>query len=262
MIFSKVARYLKYMLFSHHRRGHGIHSPFVFDLVSRVFRNKIDPEIILKVEQVRRKMITDKRTIPVLDLGSGSRIVKSTLGRVSEIASLSPVPAKYGVFLSRMAAEFGNPEIIELGTSIGISTMYLSMSSPESKIYTIEGSPAIAEIARQNFHGSGLNNITVLEGPFDDVLPRLLSDRIVPGLVYIDGNHRKEPVIRYFNQVAEAADKNTVIIIDDINYSNEMSEAWEQIKLNEKVSISIDIFRMGICFFRDMINHNNYTIRY
>ena len=93
-----------------------------------------------------------------------------------------------------------------------------------------------------------MNNIKIFEGPFDEILPGFLTAGFTPGLVFIDGNHRKEPVIKYFNQMAEISDRKTVIIIDDINYSNEMTEAWKEIKLHEKVSVSIDIFRMGIVF--------------
>ncbi len=262
MISFRAIKYLNYILLSRHRRGHGIHSPFVFDLVSRVFRNKIDPATIFTVEQVRKKMISEKRSILVQDLGSRSGSLKTNSRRVSDIARYSPVPEKYGELLSNLAAEFGKPLIIELGTSLGISTMYMAASSADAAVCTIEGCPATAAIARQNFIEAGLNNIKILEGPFDEVLPGLVTTGVKPGLVFIDGNHRKIPVIKYFNLMAELSDSKTVIIIDDINYSKEMAEAWDEIKLHKKVSVSIDIFRMGILFFREGINHNNYIIRY
>lgn len=262
MIFYHAVKYLNYLILSRHRKGHGIHSPFVFDLVSRVFRKKPDPAIILRVEQVRKKMISEKRNIFVHDLGSRSELLKSDLRRVSDIARYSPVSMKYGRLLSNMAAEFGKPVIIELGTSLGISTMYMAAACADSTIYTIEGCHETASIAKQNFVEAGLNNIKILEGPFDEILPGFSTTGFTPGLVFIDGNHRKEPVIKYFNQIAEFSDRKTIIMIDDINYSKEMSEAWNEIKLHKKVSVSIDIFRMGILFFREGINHNDYIIRY
>jgi predicted O-methyltransferase YrrM len=261
MFFPRIVKYLKYSLFSHHKKGHGIHSPFVFDLVSRVFRNKIDPDIVFSVEKARKKLIADKRKIKVIDLGSRSGST-GEMRRVSEIARRSPVPAKYGALLSKMAAEFGKPLILELGTSFGISTMYMAGSCAGTEVITIEGSAAIADIARQNFTDAGLKNIRVIDGSFDSVIEKFVSEGIKPGLIFIDGNHRKEPVVRYFNRLAQFSDNKTVIIIDDINYSKEMAEAWKEIKRNEKVSVSIDIFRMGICFFREGINHNDYIIRY
>jgi predicted O-methyltransferase YrrM len=262
MFYYGTFKYLKYILFSHHKKGHGIHSPFVFDLVSRVFRNKIDRGIVLTIETARRKMLADRKRINVLDLGSGSGSSGNTQKIVSQIARRSPVSSRYGILLSNLAAEFGKPLIIELGTSLGISTMYMAASSKDSMISTIEGSHEIASIARQNFADAGLNNITLLEGSFDEILPRFAGSSVKPGLVFIDGNHRKEPVLKYFKELVMISDSNTVIVIDDINYSKEMAEAWEEIKKHEKVSVTIDIFRMGILFFREGINHNNYIIRY
>lgn len=262
MFYHRALKYLKYILLSHHKKGHGIHSPFVYDLISRVFRSEIDPGIVLTVETIRKKMIADKRRIAVHDLGSRSALSLKTDRKVSDIARKSPVSSKYGALLSNMAAEFGNPFILELGTSLGISTMYMAASCKDSHVSTIEGSPGIASIARQNFKDAGLSNITLLEGSFDEVLPQFSERGIIPGLVFIDGNHRKEPLLKYFTEILKISDSKTVIIIDDINYSDEMAEAWEEIKRNEKVSITIDIFRMGILFFREGINHNNYIIRY
>jgi predicted O-methyltransferase YrrM len=262
MFFFRSVKYLKYILLSHHRRGHGLHSPFVFDLVSRVFRNITDCDIVFKVEQIRKKMIADRRTILVHDLGSRAESSKEYLRRVSDIAKKSPVTGKYGKFLSNMAAEFGNPLIIELGTSLGISTMYMAASCNETLLLTIEGCQATAAIAKQNFIEAGIETIKIINGSFDEMLPAVLAGGVKPGLVFIDGNHRKEPVIKYFNQIAGISDNRTAVIVDDISYSREMAEAWNEIKLHKKVSVSIDINRMGILFFREGINHNSYIIRY
>ncbi len=151
-------------------------------------------------------MLADKRIITVRDLGSGSGSLKKNMRKVSDIASHSPVTAKYGRLLSNMAAEFGKPGIIELGTSLGISAMYMAASCPDAMVYTIEGCPETARIARKNFIDAGLENITLKEGSFDEILPSILSEGVKPGLVFIDGNHRKEPVMKYFNMIAEISD--------------------------------------------------------
>jgi predicted O-methyltransferase YrrM len=262
MIFFRATKYLKYILLSKHRKGHGIHSPFIFDLVTRVFRNKIDPAIVCTIEKVRNKLISDNRYIMVNDLGSGSEKFKTKLRKVSDIARYSPVPGNYGVLLSNMAIEFGKPLIVEFGTSLGISTMYMAAACPGAIVNTVEGCPVIAEIAKDNFKEAGLGNIKIFNGSFDEYLSFNINYNVKPGLVFIDGNHRKEPVINYFNQIAEISDNKTVIIIDDIYSSREMEEAWNEIKRNEKVSVTIDIFRMGFAFFREGVNHNDYIIRY
>jgi predicted O-methyltransferase YrrM len=249
-------------MFSGHRKGHGIHSPFVFDLVSRVMRNKIDQDIVLKIENMRKKNISDERIISVQDLGGGSSRMKSSLRRVSDIAAYSAVPRKYGRLLSNMASEFGKPDIIELGTSLGISTMYMATASPGSVVHTIEGCPSTAEIAKENFEYAGINNVHLINGSFDDIIPELRKKSVKPGLVFIDGNHRKEPTLKYFEEMADLSDKNNVIIIDDIHISEEMEEAWTLIKKHKKVTLTVDIFRMGFVFFREGMNRYNYVIKY
>jgi predicted O-methyltransferase YrrM len=262
MIFFRISKYLKYILLSRHRKGHGIHSPFVFDLVSRIFRNKIDPCIVNMVETTRKRLLSDKRPLDIIDLGAGSERSKSTTRKVSEIVRKSSVPAKYGVLLSNMAAEFGGSHIIELGTSTGISTMYLAASSRGTTVSTIEGCRSLAGVAGENFLKAGIQNINVCTGSFDDVLPDLIEQECKPGLVFIDGNHRKEPVLKYFEIIVAQADEKSAVILDDINYSSEMASAWDEIKAHEKVSVSIDINRMGIVFFRKGIAHADYRIRY
>jgi len=206
--------------------------------------------------------MSDQRTIVVKDLGSGSEKPDKNIRKVSDIARYSAVPGKYGRFLYNIAAEFGDQAIIELGTSFGMSTMYMAFGCPGATVYTIEGCKAISEIAGQCFYETGLNNIKVFTGSFDEILPDILNLGIKPGLVFIDGNHRKGPLLKYFNLMTEVSDNKTVMIIDDIFNSKEMGEAWSEIKSCEKVSVTIDIFRMGIVFFRKGITPDNYIIRY
>lgn len=258
----RAIRFLKYILFSSHKRGHGIHSPFIFNIVLKVFRNKTSFDFVCNIETIRKRLISDHRSIVMKDYGSGSEENNGKLKRVSEIARYSSVPEKYGRLLAGLSAMFGKSAIIEFGTSFGISTMYLAAGNPAAVVYTMEGSDAIAEIAKENFVEAGLININLLTGTFDQSLPEIEEKRIRPGLVFIDGNHRKDSTIEYFNRMVELSDENSVIIIDDIYYSSEMGEAWTEIKKNRKVSTTIDIFRMGLVFFRSGMTRNDYIIRY
>ncbi|MFH0842664.1 MAG: class I SAM-dependent methyltransferase [Bacteroidota bacterium] len=255
-------KYLKYLFFSRHRKGHGIHSPFVFGLVSEVFRNKIDPGVVLKIETIRKMNLSGSRVISVTDLGAGSVKMKNSLRKVSDIVKYSSVPLKYGKLLYRIAERFGSPDIIELGTSAGISTMYLASANRGTVVHSIEGCTAAAEIAQENFKMAGISNIDLMTGSFDELLPGLTDGSITPGLVFLDGNHRKEPTIRYFNAIAAISSGSTLVVIDDIHSGDEMEDAWSVIKDHGRVSVSVDIFRMGLVFFREGISRGHYIIRY
>ena len=259
----RVAAYLRYFVISGHRRGHGIHSPFIFALVSKLFRNKSDKDIVMYIEKLRKRMVSDTRVIIKHDLGAGSfRKSSDKRVKVSEIARYSSVPRKYGIVLSAMAEEFGKPYMLELGTSLGLSAMYMALSSPDSMLHTIEGCGETAKIAEGNFEMARIRNIKLHKGTFDEKLPEILESFKAPGLVFIDGNHRREPLLRYFAMIAEKSDNNTVVIVDDIRMSHEMHQAWKEIKGHSGVSVTIDICRMGIAFFKRGINSNHFIVRY
>ncbi len=262
MIFLKPLRYIEYILFSRHRRGHGIHSPFAFDLVTRVFRNKTDKIVVLTIESLRKKNLSDPRKINVSDLGAGSLRMKTSIRKVSEIARYSAIPGKYGRLLSNLSAEFGNTSVIELGTSLGISTMYLAAGSPGKVVYTIEGCPETSSVADENFRNGGFSNITLMNGSFDEMLQVLKQQNIKPGLVFIDGNHKKEPTCNYYRIIKEMSDNQVVIVIDDIHYSKGMEDAWNAIRNDVDVTLSVDLFRFGLIFLRKGLIPQSYTIWY
>jgi len=262
MSFYIIKKYLHYKLFSSHKRGHGIHSPFVFELIEKVFRNKTVPVVVLDIEKRRDQLKADKRLISVNDLGKGSKRIKGNLRKISDIAKYSSTPAKFGRILTNLAASFGDRGILELGTSLGISTMYLAAGQREGRVHTIEGCSETLSVARENFANCGFNGIKSYSGSFDEMIPEFCKERLTPGVVFIDGDHRKESVIRYFEKVKEFTDDRSVIIFDDIYASSEMGEAWEIIKKDKRTSISIDIFRFGIVFFRSGMTRSDYVIRY
>lgn len=262
MNFFHASKYLEYLLFYRHRNGHGVHSPFIFDIVSRIFRNKITTGVVFNVEKIRKELLRDPRRVECKDLGTGSERNKTGKRKVSDIARNSAVPEKYGLLLSNLAAEFGSPAIMELGTSLGVSTMYLALASGDSLVHTIEGCPECADIARNNFSKAGIKNVNLTTGSFTTALPSVMKSENKWGLIFIDGDHRKEPVLKNFNTLKEACDEKTVMVFDDIYNSKEMAEAWTEIKNDGTVTATIDIFRMGIVFFRKGITRNHYKIRY
>jgi len=262
LFFFRVAGYLKYILFSSSRKGYGIHSPLIFDLVTRIFTDKANEVKAVRIEKIRKRLKADYRIIEVNDLGAGSVKERNNRVRVSDIVRKSAVPGKFGILLSNLAREFGKNLIVEFGTSFGISTMYLASGTEDAQVITMEGSSAVAEIASCNFTESGFANIRLLTGSFEESLDKILNMGTSPGLVFIDGNHRKGPVLDYFDKIAKIADPETVVIIDDINYSHGMAEAWHLIKKHDKVSITVDLYRMGIVLFRKGTVRQNYIIRY
>lgn len=208
-------------------------------------------------------MLKDETVIPITDFGAGSRLNLSQERKVSAIAKSSLKPKKYSQLLFRMVNYFQPSFVLELGTSLGITSSYLASGNNNAKVITMEGSPHVAAIARKNFEWLQLKNISVIEGNFDDTLPKLISSTQTADFVFIDGNHRKEPTIRYFEQLLPKISSNSIFIFDDIHWSKEMEEAWETIKQHNAVTLSIDLFFIGIIFFRkEQKEKQHFTIRF
>jgi predicted O-methyltransferase YrrM len=257
------SKYLHYFITASNGKGHGVHSPFVFDFIKNVLNDKRYFYAYDSVEGVRKKMITDETLLKVEDFGAGSTVVKGNSRKVSSIARSSLKPAKFGQLMFRIVNYYGLKNIVELGTSLGVTTAYLASPAIENRVTTFEGSKEIAAVAQRNFETLQLENIEIVRGTFDQTLKGKLKETANIDLAFVDGNHRKEPTIRYFEQLLPKAADNSIFIFDDIHWSSEMEEAWEHIRRHPSVTLTIDLFFIGLVFFRKenkMVQH--FSIRF
>jgi predicted O-methyltransferase YrrM len=256
-------KYLRYLLTASNGKGHGIHSPFVFDFVTKVLNDKSEPEVFQRIESLRGELRKDDRRVTVEDLGAGSAIDSSRERRVGDIARHAAKPPKYGRLLHRIARHYGCRRVLEIGTSLGLSTSYLASAEGVEEVVTLEGVPGIVELAEENFTKLRLGNIKVVVGRFEDTLPGVLDSQPPPDLVFFDGNHRREPTLRYFELCMRDLRETDVYVFDDIHWSREMEEAWESIRSDPRVACTIDLFFVGVVFFRSEFRHKQrFSIRY
>ena len=234
----------------HSKNEHGVHSPFVFNLLKNCFYDKKKyPEYSI-LKNYRNSLLKSKSTIEVTDFGAGSRTGLTKNRKVSEIANSSLKSKKFAQLLFRMINYYQPETILELGTSLGVTSAYLASAKPDATLITMEGSASIASIAKNNLNQLNLKNVRVVEGNFDETLSNTLSKVQQIDFAFLDGNHRYQPTIDYFNQVLEKSTENTIIVIDDVHWSKEMEQAWVYIKQHPQVTLSIDLFFIGIIFLR------------
>ncbi len=251
--------YLNYYLNSVNR--HSIHSPFVYQLTDEVIYYDYKDTFTRKIETIRKKLKKDRRMIDLIELGAGSALSSNKKVSVASLASNSAKPPRYARLLYRIVQHFKPAVMLELGTSLGISAMYQASGNPDGKLITIEGTPAIAEIAKNSIVNADLNNIEVVTGSFEEQLPQVLKGINHLDYVFIDGNHRKVPTLTYFEQCLVKSHNNTIFVFDDINWSEEMKAAWQIIKSHEKTRVSIDLFMLGIVFLNPELSKQDFTIR-
>lgn len=240
-----------------------MHSPFVFDFVLNVLNNKSHFSPSNEMEQLRKQLLADNRVIEVEEMGAGSRTHFSNQRTVSQLAKSALKSKRLAKVLFRLVKHYQPKNIVELGTSLGITTGYFSKANPGSSITTIEGSKAIASIAKENFQQLNCQNIQLLQGNFDDILPFVIHQLSSIDLGYIDGNHRYQPTINYFHQFLTKNHSNSILVFDDIHWSQEMEKAWEEIKSHPSVKYTVDIFFLGFVFFRDEFKvKQHFSIRF
>lgn len=243
-------KYLHYFITASNGKGHGIHSHFVFNLVRHVFNDDRKYYAFQKIEKLRQQLLNNVEIIYVEDFGAGSVMSKGNKRTISSIAKSAAKPAKYGQLFFRLVHYFEAKQILELGTSLGISTAYFASANKNVQITSLEGSNVIAEKAAQNIAKLELQNIQIVKGNFDDTLEEILEKGNKYDVIFFDGNHRKEPTLRYFSQCLINSHADSVFIFDDIHWSKEMEQAWDEIKSHPSVTCSIDLFFVGLIFFR------------
>jgi predicted O-methyltransferase YrrM len=216
------------------------------------------------VNKYRKELISQSRFIKRKDLGSRAKsyAYDQRFVRVKDIARRSSVSVKNGEFLYRLTQKYQPTNILELGTSLGISTMYFALAVPQGHVFTIEGCIDSANLAKANFDHYGLKNITLITGNFNDKLASVLHQMPSVDLVFFDGNHKKEPTLSYFEQCLQHIHPDTVFIFDDIHWSSEMHEAWNIICKDPRIKVSIDLFQMGIVFFKEELSQENFRLRF
>ena len=248
----------KYLLRSFHL--HGIHSPFIYELNEVVFKEKTRFYAFDEVEAIRSKLLLTHKEIKVLDLGAGSQVNNSKTRKISQIAKSALKSPKNAQVLFRLVQKFKPNTILEIGTSLGITTCYLARSNKASNIFTLEGSPEITKVAQINFNKLGIKNVNQIVGNFNETLSETLKSIKVLDFVFFDGNHQKTPTLAYFNECLKKADENSIFVFDDIYWSKEMTTAWKEIKRHEKVVVTIDCFEMGIVFFKKDQAKEHFTV--
>lgn len=256
------AKYLRYYFSASNGKGHGMHSPFVFEFITKVLNDKTYYSEYSTVESLRQQLLKDKTVLTIKDLGAGS-ISGNKKRTISSIAKNAAKPKKFGQLLFRMVREYQPQTIIELGTSLGVTTSYLSLAKKDARLITMEGSPEVAMQAKKNFDQLKVANIQMIEGNFDDTLSIVLGKASTVDLAFIDGNHRQEPTERYFKELLVKTTNDSILVFDDIHWSPDMEQAWQTIREHPSVRCSIDLFFIGIVFFREEFHEKqHFAIRF
>ncbi|HPW67423.1 MAG TPA: class I SAM-dependent methyltransferase [Salinivirgaceae bacterium] len=253
-------QFLKYKIFSKHRKGHGIHSPFVYDFVKKVLLDKSNRAFYKQNKKYEKELKKNKTNITKFDLGAKKHVNGNYNTTYSRIAKYSTTPFKYRRLLSKMV-EYYNPElIVELGTSLGLTTNILS-NSTDVQIITLEGCPNLHKAATDNFSQWGNKNVLAIQTDFDSYVKNFTAQQKTV-LIYIDGNHSGTATKQYINNLWDKIPTDSIIVVGDIYWSKDMTEAWKEISKPINNRYSVDLFAFGILFKRSFCEGQHFSIKY
>jgi len=261
-MFFSLKKYINYALKSKHFKGHGLHSPFIYDFVCKVF-NQDHYYKPIDIQNFQDELVFDKRKILLEDYGAGSKIHKQNERKIGSIAQSASIRNKYGKVLFKTALHYNCIKIIETGTCLGLSAMYLAAASNKSQVISIEADKELAKIAKENFARMYFTNIEIKIGKFQQKLEEALKETGTPDLIFFDADHRCNSTLNAFEIALKYSSPNTIMIFDDIYWSSDMEKAWLEIQKHPRVKACIDIFQFGIVFFREEIFEAQYfRVRY
>ncbi|MFM7023545.1 MAG: O-methyltransferase [Flavobacteriales bacterium] len=253
-------RYLLYLIRAKSR--YSIHSPFIFELYSKVILSKDHYYPFDEIEGARKALLKNENEITITDFGAGSQFGNGRKRKIKDIAQRAAKPQKFGKLFFRLALHLQAKNIVELGTSLGLSTSYLAAANKSTKVHTLEGCPETAKVARKVFDSLKLNNVEITVGNFDETFEKVLRQLSSLDFVFIDGNHQYEPTVRYFQQCLPLIHENSVIIFDDIHWSEGMEKAWKEIQQHPDVTATVDLFFIGLVFFKKGREKEHFTLQF
>jgi predicted O-methyltransferase YrrM len=254
----QIKSYLNFLWNS--KNEHGVHSPFVFSLVTKCFYDKRKYAEYSILKNYRKVLLKDSDTIEVEDFGAGSKVFKSNMRAINQIARNAGISKKRAELLFRITNYFKPENILEIGTSLGLATSALSLGNPKAKITTLEGCANTSGVAKRQFEEFGLD-VDFVVSEFSIYLNNQQPTTNNRQLIYFDGNHSKKATLAYFELLLPTITNETVWIFDDIHWSTEMQEAWKIIKDHPRVTITIDTFQWGLVFFRREQPKEHFVIR-
>ena len=257
---SQFLEYLRYRLFAKHRKGFGIHSPFVFDLITRILNKEESYAELDKIMAWHKGLLRESTLVKRGNFGAGSKRLKEDLQPVSGIIKNSAIKPKYGRILFQLVQEFQPERILELGTGSGVSTAYLA-GPGSGRILSVEGEKSKHDFATRALKNLGYEHLELVLSEFDDFLQDFQVNSF-PFLAFIDGNHRGDALRHYFRTLLPFCKDDTILVFDDIHWSKDMYRAWKEIVQSEKATLSIDFFFMGILFFKKGRSPQHFVVQF
>ncbi len=207
------------------------------------------PATMGEIYEYSKMLSKDSTVLKVKDEGAGSKILREDKRVVSEIYKSSASSLKYCSLYQKVIKKFKINSVLELGTSLGISTLSFALARDGVRVTTIEACPQTLRYTRSNFNNLGLNNVEFINNTFDSVFDNEILKGRSFDMIFLDGNHQYRSTLNYYHYINENLSAGQCIyLFDDINWTIEMYRAWKEISAMNRKYLRINTGRQGIVF--------------
>lgn len=252
-------RWLRFYLKA--RTIYDVHSPFVAGLIHHVVEDKRWYYAFSDIESRRRAWKKDDTPVVLSALGAGSMVSRSQVRTAGELLSSNAVDPETGRRLFRLVSWIKPTYLVELGTAQGISTAYMASAWSTTQFYSLEGNRIVAEIAQRHLTELQKVKVKLLTGNFREKLPALLDQLPKLDFLFVDGDHTESNTLHYYRLCVEKSTAGSVFVFADIHWTDEMERAWHTLCAMPEVTLSIDLFHLGLLFFNpDIREKQHYAI--
>lgn len=240
-----------------YRKGFGVHSPFVFNLITKVIEEKCSYYSFYDIELVRKQLLFKEESITYTDRQQKGKKKSRTIGEITEREAIHP---KQGALLFRLVNYFKVTHILQLGPSMGLSTLYLTSYASDLECIALESVPEYATIAQWVFNKAARNPVDLRTGSYKELLPRALEDMKRVDFVFFNTLYEQQDNLWLFNECIPYVHSDTVFVFEGIKANRRMREFWQEVTTHPEVTVTIDLYSMGIIFFNKRLHKRNYKV--
>ena len=241
-----------------YRKGHGVHSPFAYNFITKVIDERAVYYCENDIELTRKKIsYPDQSFFLPAENGQGEQRIS-----IHEIMKKIAIKPKNGALLLRMTNYFKPRNILQVGEAVGFSTLYLSSYSSDVQVLVLEEHAGRAALCRAVFEKHKANNIQLQEGPYYETLPVALADREQVDFVYLDFLNSTELNTYVIDQCLSHLHDQSVLVVSGIKTTKEKKEFWKHLCFRPEVSVTVDVYEFGIVFFNKKLHKRNYIVSF
>lgn len=251
MTFHYFKNYIKYLFCSRHWRGYGVHSPFAFELVTRVIEEDLPYYKYGLVERVRKSQKMSKRPL-VVD------------GRESQLRDLvaGNVDPAYAQLLFRLVNRYKARNVVETNMRTGIASMYLAAPDSKVKVTTFGNEKALNELALHYMKETGFRNVRVVQGTAEEKLQEVMGELDTLDLLFVNDCASGSDLDDRIGVCMPKTASQTIFVVEGIYANESMTASWKRLQADSRVRVTVDLFRYGLVFFKDNLQKEDYYVRF